>query len=419
MGFAKERFFSRGLSPVDGSVCGSCLGDCGLADFVEGIATDLQCDFCGQESETDPIAAPVDEVVSYMEECISREYEDPANSVGWDSGEGGWQGASVLHTDDLLSDELGLELPNDDDGKLLDVLCEGLGGAAREWVRIDPYGLPPEDVYTWSWDSFSRLVKHDRRFFFRDHPRNADSELLTPEEVLQKIGRFCLANGLVRVLPAGSRLYRVRKQQPGETLRQPLQLGPPPVASARLPTRMSPAGIPMFYGADDPDTALHETEDGAGTYATACFETARDILILDLTNAPRIPSIFEPLSDAAETDPRYELIFLSHFMGEVSAPIDRQDRAHVDYVPTQVVAEYFRSFDLEDGRSVEGIRYTSAQHPPHACYALFARQEQVILSDEEKENFRSDGHGLFIGSHDRGWLRFVEVFEQVVSAAAP
>jgi len=167
MGFAKakERFFSRGLSSVGGSVCSECLGDHGLARLVEDSASELDCDFCGQESETDPIAVPVDDVVSYMEECISREYEDPANSVGWCSEEGGWLGVTVFDTEELLSDELGLELPKDDGGKLLDTLCEGLGGVTRQWVRIDPYGIPPEDVYTWSWDRFSRLVKHDRRFF--------------------------------------------------------------------------------------------------------------------------------------------------------------------------------------------------------------------------------------------------------------
>jgi RES domain-containing protein len=409
LGYYKERFFSRGLSPVEGSVCGPYLGDRGLSEFVAGIASDLQCDFCGQESGTDPIAAPVDDVVSYMEECISREYEGPANSVGWCSAEGGWLAATVFHTDELLSDELGLDLPNDD-GTLLDALCNGLGGAAREWVRIDPYGLPPEDVYRWSWEDFSRLVKHGRRFFFRDHPRDADSELLPPQELLQRIAEFCLANGLVRVFPAGSRLYRVRKQRTGEALCRPLQLGPPPAALARLPTRMSPAGIQMFYGADDPITALRETEDGAGTYATACFEITRDILILDLTNAPTIPSIFEPLSDSAETDPRYELMFLSHFVREVAAPIDRDDRAHVDYVPTQVVAEYFRSFALPDGRRVDGIRYTSAQHPPKACYALFAEQRHVIPSTEEIAAM----DGLEIRIHEKGWLGLIDVFQQLV-----
>ncbi len=82
MGLAKERF-TRGLSFVDGAVCARCLGDVGLADFVEGIASEQACDFCGAESESDPIAAPVDEVVDYMADCLERHSRiRPTRSVG-------------------------------------------------------------------------------------------------------------------------------------------------------------------------------------------------------------------------------------------------------------------------------------------------------------------------------------------------
>jgi len=413
MGHAKDRSI-QGLSFVKGAVCADCFGDPGLAALVTASASELRCDFCGKKSKSKPIAAPVDDVVDHMNECISREYEDPANSCGWSSEEGGWLAVRVLHTDELLTDELGLEFPNDHDGKLLDALCDGLGGASREWVRRDPYGPAPEDVYEWSWDRFSRLVKHSRRFFFLDHGDRPNDELLSPHELLRRIGHFSKSHGLVRVFPAGTRLYRVRNAKPGETLRTPLELGPPSAARSRLPTRMSPAGIPMFYGADDGETALWETWDEAGLYVTACFEFVRDVLILDLTKVPRVPSLFEPLADSAETDPRYELIFLHQFMREVSEPIDRQGRAHVDYVPTQIVAEYFRAFPLEDGRRIDGIKYASARRPGHSCYALFAGPEQVILSEEDVERYHASEEGFFVSAHAAGWLRLVGSSERVV-----
>jgi RES domain len=121
------------------------------------------------------------------------------------------------------------------------------------------------------------------------------------------------------------------------------------------------------------------------------------------------------VSDSAETDPRHELIFLRSFIHEVSAPIDREDRAHVDYVPTQVVAEYFRSIALEDGRRVDGIRYASARRPRHACYALFAGQEQVVLSEEDvRRHYRSTQQDVHVTAHDAGWLRLVDSSERVV-----
>jgi HEPN/RES N-terminal domain 1/Terminase small subunit/RES domain len=411
MGYAKERF-TRGLFSVAGSVCAECLGDDpGLTAFVEGSASEDACDFCGKKSDKGPIAATVDDVVDYINECLARDYEDPAEQVPWCSEDAGW-GLPVMNTDELLCDELGLELPNDNDEKLLDALCDGLGGRTREWVRQNPYGAAPERVSIWSWERFSRVVKHAHRFFFLDD-RDGDDQLLSPRALLRRIARFCVVHQLVRVIPAGARLHRVRKAPPGERPSTPLELGPPPEDWCLWPTRMSPAGIPMFYGADDVETAVQETLDGPGTYIMARFEVTRDVLILDLTDVPRVPSIFEPVGDTAESDPRYELIFLHRFTRDVSEAIDRKDRAHVDYVPTQVVAEYFRSVALGDGRHLDGIKYTSAQCPPTACYALFARQEAVVPSDEDVRCDQAEkGYGLL--GHDHAWLRLVDSTERVV-----
>jgi hypothetical protein len=177
---------------------------------------------------------------------------------------------------------------------------------------------------------------------------------------------------------------------------------------------MSPPGIPMFYGANDPVTALHETWQGAGRYVTGCFELTRSILILDLTDVPPVPSLFEPVSDTAERNPRYELMFLHDFVRQVSAPIDRQELAHIDYVPTQVVAEFFRTFPLPDGRRLDGIRYTSAQRPEFACYALFAEQSDVIPSPED-ESAHNAQRGPRLPLPRDGWLRLVRVTEEDVA----
>jgi hypothetical protein len=421
MGYAKDRF-ERRLSFVSGAACAECLGDDpGLTGLVEDGASEAACDFCGKESDRGPIAMPLDDVVDHMSECIEREYEDPANSVGWCSEDGGW-GLPVMTTDELLSEELGLELPNDDEEKLLDALCEGLGGRSREWVRRNPYGPAPEDVPIWSWDRFGRVVKHRHRFFFLDDRGGDDErghdELLSPQELLKSIADFCVAHQLARVIPAGTRLYRVRKAPPGERPSTALELGPPPMDRCLWPTRMSPAGIPMFYGADDAKTAVQETLDGPGTYIVARFEVTRDVLILDLTNVPRVPSIFEGLSDTAESDPRYELMFLHRFTNDVSEPIDRKDRAHVDYVPTQVVAEYFRSVALDDGRRLDGIKYTSAQRPPCVCYVLFANQGGVVPSEEDRRRHQAErGYGLL--GHDGAWLRLIDSTEHVVKSDPP
>jgi hypothetical protein len=199
VGIEKERYM-RGLSRVDKAVCAKCFeGDETLRDLVIEAASELKCDFCNRRSRSKPIAAPIDVVVDYIEECISQEYEDPVEHVGWDS-EMGW-GITPMDTSDLLQEVL--FLLNDDDGELHDALCEGLG-RDREWVRQNPYGSAPEEAYIWSWRELCAVVKHKRRFFFHNERDRTTGELYAPQELLDHIARFCVDNGLVRDLRAST-----------------------------------------------------------------------------------------------------------------------------------------------------------------------------------------------------------------------
>jgi len=65
-----------------------------------------------------------------------------------------------------------------------------------------------------------------------------------------------------------------------------MDLGPPPFEKATQSNGMSPAGVVMFYGSDQVETALHETAQslGGGTYAVGEFSNARKIVLLDLAN---------------------------------------------------------------------------------------------------------------------------------------
>lgn len=50
------------------------------------------------------------------------------------------------------------------------------------------------------------------------------------------------------------------------------------------------------------------------------------------------------------------------FIEDFTKPIERSDRAHADYVPTQVVTEYFRHvYRTDDGHQIDGIIYPSSK----------------------------------------------------------
>jgi hypothetical protein len=134
----------------------------------------------------------------------------------------------------------------------------------------------------------------------------------------------------------------------------------------------------MFYGAEDWHTAVLETTDrvrDAGKFVTGGqFRSERNLQILDLVDLPDPPSYF----DADYRASRLAIAFLRHFRDEVSKPIDRDDRAHVEYVPTQAFTEYvrFQMTGLENS-PIHGIRYLSAK-TGRANVVLFCGQDECV-----------------------------------------
>lgn len=86
--------------------------------------------------------------------------------------------------------------------------------------------------------------------------------------------------------------------------------------------------------------------------AVGTFRTMREARILDLTTLPRRFGFFERQSDSDERN-RYHLAFLHSFVKSMAAKVEPGDREHIDYVPTQVVTEWFRSVFQEDGGGLD------------------------------------------------------------------
>src|SRR5882672_1722857 len=377
-------------------VCSNCFGDLALHDFVSGEAVECACDFCGDVS-TEPIAAPLEEVAHHIEQCLRDEYDDAANCLGYISDEGGWQG-ETWDAWDLLANEVGMDLPRDEDGHLLEAIVGKIDDCS--WCKKNPYGLNYEDAGRFSWQRFCDVVKYERRFFFLDHG-GQDTEVLSPGDTLNRILDYAEKTELFVELPSATALYRARKQRDGVDLTSIDQIGPPLPELANQSNRMSPPGIVMFYASDEVETALRETNSVSGSYVVGHFETRRDAVMLDLIALPAIPSIFAEVPDSLEYNPRHVLTFLNQVASEISRPIARDDRVHVNYVPTQIVTEYVRSRILDEDVKVDGIRFESAVYPGHASYVLFATQENMIGSSVHQFEPEDAWIALLdVGSHE-------------------
>ena len=248
----------------------------------------------------------------------------------------------------------------------------------QDWCTANAYGLDDSEQPRFSWDHFCNVVKHQRRhFFMEDKGDPHEPDVLSPAEILETILSYAEHMNLCESLPEGTQFLRARREGCDSRYETPGELGPPPAEKANQPNRMSPAGIPMFYGCADEETALRETAAGSGCYAIGQFETLRETAILDLTALPAVPGLFAESPDGAEVPPRRALRFLHHIAQEVSRPIERGDRVHVEYVPTQVVTEFIRTQATSDGSRLDGIKYESSVHPEHVAYVLFADQSNV------------------------------------------
>ncbi len=373
-----EHIGSSPESHQDGYVCIFCVEDGGLRGFIESKAYAKTCTFCGAES-TDPIAVSLSEILPYISECLSSEYDAAEEWLPYESAEGGYIG-QVLTTRDLLEEHLGYDLPNDDDGVLMDALCDGLE-EGRGWCQKDYFSVSDNDRRIFSWDEFCELIKYRRRYFFL-HDKHDDRELYSPLEILNELARWCKESGLVKTLRAGQSLYRARFQKPGETLKTAAELGPPPQDKAIMTNRMSPPGIVMFYVSEEAETALRETAKEGQTeqerYVIGEFRTLRDVKILDLTEIPPTPSIFKEIPESLEYNPRPPLIFLNYFARELSRPIARDRSIHIEYIPTQVITEYFRAEFTYESEPIAGIRYPSARHQGGCSLVLFATQDNLV-----------------------------------------
>ncbi len=366
----------EGWSSVpDKFVCAKCFDDEGIRAFINGAATARRCSYCHRFGRTE-LAAEMDEVLSFIATCLNREYERPEDGLGRDNeSESGWALITPTDTWDLFCD-FGF-------GNGPEELFEDLVGAFsdRQWVQKDPYGSLPCDSLRYTWEAFSRQVKHEMRFmFFKAKTQEDYDHEPEPHEILDSLEQISIELDLIRTKPQGFSIQRARQHESSVVVASVEDIGPPPEERASQ-SRMSPAGIPMFYGASDAQTAFAEVFENKPARDKVTFGTfvaLRPLRLLDLTGLPSPPTIF---CEEGAYPTRMPLIFMRNFVTDAMKPIVRDGREHIDYVPTQVVSEYFRHlFRCEDGQPLDGILYPSSKSANETCFTLFCTIDECAES---------------------------------------
>ena len=367
-------------------VCAECFEDLGIRDFIEQNAMSTRCSFC-DVSQNDVAVASFYDVVEHIETSLFYEWDNADNWLGYESREGGYQGYWV-DTEELLRFETELELPRDVDDKLMDQIVDLLPDYA--WCELDPYTINDRNRAKISWEIFCDVVKHRNRYFFEEYDDEIEYGAYSPGQIMRKLFESAEQYDLFKRIPKGKTLFRARFQEGETAFTTAKELGPPPREKAIQSNRMSPAGIPMFYASDRIETALRETANEEGKFAVGRFKTCRSMTLLDLTKIPSTPSLFQSYPETLEFRPREVLRFLNHIATEISKPIEKDDKVHINYVPTQVVTEFVRSRLTAGKHRIDGIKYESAARKGHASYVIFATQTNVADTKGDSHESRRD-----------------------------
>ncbi|QHD87775.1 RES domain-containing protein [Gordonia sp. JH63] len=372
-------------------VCASCVDDYALAAALRDEHEPEPCDFCSS-TESASIGKLVDAVLAGW----SHEYEPAIEHTPWDEGEYVFLGPH-WDTPELV-DEWGGVFRADG---LADAVQDLLGFDNDPWVERDALRLRPDEAMRDAWDQFREIVRHRTRYVFWNTPQEDENEpgYVSPAQVLDRVGRLAVSLGLVRELLPTESIYRAQVEDDTATVWDAKRLGTAPLRFATKTNRMSPCGVPMFYGALDPATAAAEVRAYAGegvVLRVGEFQSFRPVYVLDLTDLPEVPSLFDPERGGI----RREVGFLHSFVKDLKARVD-PGAGEIEYVPTQVMTEFFLQVfrpASTGGAGLAGIVYPSDQ-ATGAALVLEFRNEQCF--DDPSEAVAAKTAGMLLLGQSR------------------
>ena len=384
--------------PREVAVCCKCVADSVLEEAVKANSLPGPCEFCG---DSKAFCGKFSSVLEAIRSRFTEEWSETSEEF-----EKELIGGPDYHPDDYADEEPGLSLDElfeyaeyrPKSAKYRKALKRAFGDVEMFWRGMDQ--TQERDRHLAGWDRFKQIVKHERRFTFWSVEESAEDPYgifeTSAGEMLDEIGKLVNRTNLFRSYPEKSEFWRARVHDADVRLRDRSGLFPPPVHKAIQANRMSPAGVVMFYGAEDLETAIIETADPRAdadrrvTYGT--FVALRELVLLDLHDLSPLPSYF----DSSRQDEWNEVSFLRRFAVEIAEPIKKDGRNHVEYVPTQAFTEFVR-FEMkrDKDKRIDGIRYTSSRNG-QPCVVLFCTGEECSIGRSTSRPSKKD------------WLSLVE-----------
>ncbi|OAI21644.1 MULTISPECIES: HEPN-associated N-terminal domain-containing protein [Methylomonas] len=355
-------------------ICNHCVNDDDIKNFILENGDETECSYCGKRST--PVRTRIVsfyEFIEFFVKHIDNQYGDPLEDLV-DQEDG--KSFGIV---ELLQD---YDIDLTDNSLLFDDVCEEL--IDKRWCET-PYYMPElSEALSYGWSEFVEIVKHKSRYtFFRINNEHL-YYAIPPSQFLKELSTVIIRTELYTTIKKGNFFRRTRIHDKAEKLTKAAELGAPEIKYARYSNRMSPAGIPMFYGAFDIGTAIKETFDEENDFekiaTVAKFKLLKDITLIDFSKALTYPGFFQ---DRGYSD--QEVAFIDGFVSDITKPIKKDGYEHIEYVPTQIVTEHFRyNHEDENFGRISGLIYPSSRNKGKNSVVIFCENEHFCDKNEAK-----------------------------------
>lgn len=230
-----------------------------------------------------------------------------------------------------------------------------------------------------TWDFLVETTKHRSRYFFHEVANNCNGISKTPKDVLKLLHQLTSLEGewdrRISIGPDND-LFRARICDASWNPSKERELWAPPTDKVSA-GRMNPAGISYLYLATERETALAEINAlPPCEVAIGHFNPKKELILLDLEVPPNLEKCSEKLRSAFE--------FFRYFIDSITLPVVKDGREHVEYVPSQIVCEYFaHAHNIEGATQLHGLQYPSTVRDGGKNIVLFptASAEYGVFSE--------------------------------------
>ncbi|OWK96922.1 hypothetical protein AP75_13970 [Kaistella haifensis DSM 19056] len=362
MGGVKQRQLeleSRNLNNIPNkSICSNHFEDKYITRFIRNNYKNGYCDYC----EKDLKVISMEELLDFIMDSISVFYEDAANFMSYDSSQGGYLGETFT-PNELIQELVELDATP---FEVIEDIIDSIEDIA--WADPNMYYDNIDDELKYEWNFFKNIIINKSRYLFYTNGTSNSKAY----NILKEVGKLINNLKLISIFPKGTKVLRCRQHKIKNEITEFHQITSPPNEYSLYPNRFSPSGISMFYCAFDKETAIKETvsrEDKSKKYVTIGeFETKDDFYVIDFTKLPKIESIF----GIKNKNKYYLKLFIYSLVNDLTKKISKDGREHIDYVPTQVVTEYFRyPFNKNRKNKISGILYPSSQNKGEKSLVFF------------------------------------------------